>query len=196
MKDLPKKELQEILNQIALGDNKAVEKLYRHYQASLYAFIRLRIRDDDAAEEILNDTFMIAIQKPEQYTGESSYKTWLCGIAKNVCGTWIRKQQTGINKATIDLDEESFENLADPNWGILEQIESRERDEILRECIDALPETHREAFYWTWFEEEPLESVAEKLSCPVGTIKSRLFNARTKIADCVRNAFEAGGSYA
>ena len=154
------------------------------------------MHSEDKPTRSRGQTDALAIQKPEQYTGESSYKTWLCGIAKNVCGTWIRKQQTGINKATIDLDEESFENLADPNWGILEQIESRERDEILRECIDALPETHREAFYWTWFEEEPLESVAEKLSCPVGTIKSRLFNARTKIADCVRNAFEAGGSYA
>jgi RNA polymerase sigma-70 factor (ECF subfamily) len=194
MKDLPKKELQELLNQIALGDNKAVEKLYRHYQASLFAFIRLRVRDDSAAEEILNDTFMIAIQKPEQYTGDSTYKTWLCGIAKNVCGTWMRKQQSGINKSTVDVEEEIFENLADPNWGILEQIETRERDEIMRECIDALPETHREAFYWTWFEEESMESVAERLDCPVGTIKSRLFNARAKIADCVRNAFPEGGT--
>lgn len=195
MKDIPQKEVLNLLNQIALGDNKAVETIYRHYQASLYSFIRLRVRDDEAAEEILNDTFMIAIQKPGQYTGESTYHTWLCGIAKNVCGTWIRKQQTGVNRSTVEVDEETFENLADPNWGILEQIESKEKDDILRECIDNLPATHREAFYWAWFEEEPMEVVAERLECPIGTVKSRLFNARTKIADCVKNAFASEGAY-
>lgn len=196
MKDLPQKELQDLLNQIALGSNKAVEALYRHYQASLYAFIRLRVRDDDAAEEILNDTFMVAIQKPGQFTGTSSFYTWLCGIAKNVCGTWIRKQQAGVSKNTIDLEEEALENIADPQWGVLEQIENRERDDILRECIDQLPQTHREAFYWAWFEEESVESVAERLACPAGTVKSRLYNARAKITDCVKNAFTGVGSYA
>lgn len=195
MKDLPKKELQDLLNQIALGSNKAVEAVYRHYQASLYAFIRLRIRDDEAAEEILNDTFMVAIQKPGQYTGESSYQTWLCGIAKNVCGTWIRKQHAGVAKDTVDLEEDALENIADPQWGILEQLETRERDDILRECIDQLPATHKEAFYWAWFEEESVDTVADRLGCPAGTIKSRLFNARAKIADCVKSAFEQGAAY-
>lgn len=196
MKELPEKEIQDLLNQVSTGSNKAVETLYRHYQASLFAFIRLRVRDDQAAEEILNDTFMIAIQKPGQFSGESSFKTWLCGIAKNVCGTWIRKQQTGVIRSTVEMDEISFANLADPNWDVLGQIELKERDEILRECIDSLPETHREAFYWAWYEEEPIDIVADRLECPVGTVKSRLFNARAKIADCVKNAFAGAGRYA
>lgn len=195
MKDLQRKELQDLLNQIALGDNKAVETLYRHYQASLYAFIRMRIRDDDAAEEILNDTFMVAIQKPGQFTGESSYHTWLCGIAKNVCGTWLRKQQSGVARNTVEIDNDALQAVVDPQWGILEQLENRETDEILRECIDRLPETHKEAFYWTWFEEASMEEVSERLGCPVGTVKSRLFNARAKITDCVKNAFATRGAY-
>lgn len=196
MKDLPQKELQDLLNQIAIGSNKAVEAIYRHYQASLYAFIRLRVRDDDAAEEILNDTFMVAIQKPSQYAGTSSFHTWLCGIAKNVCGTWIRKQQTGVSRNTIDLDENELEDIVDPHWGILEQIENRETDQILRECIDQLPSAHREAFYWVWFEEESVETVAKRMDCPAGTVKSRLYNARAKISDCVKNAFSQANSYA
>lgn len=196
MKDIPKKELQDLLNQIALGSNKAFEALYRHYQASLFAFIRLRVRDDDAAEEILADTFMVAIQKPDHYTGMSSFHTWLCGIAKNVCGTWIRKQQSGVTRNIIDLEENALENIADPQWDVLAQLESREKDDILRECIDQLPPTHREAFYWAWFEEETIEIVAERLACPVGTVKSRLYNARAKITDCVKNAFTEAGTYA
>jgi RNA polymerase sigma-70 factor (ECF subfamily) len=195
MKDLPAKELVNLLNQIGKGNNKAVETIYRHYQASLFAFIRLRVRDDEAAEEILNDTFMIAIQKPEQYNGTSEFKTWLCGIAKNVCGTWMRKQHSGDARSIVDVDEEVFANLPSPDWDILARLESQEMDDVLRECIDKLPVTHKEAFFWTWFEEEPMDMVAERLDCPVGTIKSRLFNARAKIADCVKGVFETKSAY-
>lgn len=192
MKNLPPEDVTKLLNQIALGNNKAVEVIFRHYQSALFAFIRLRVRDDSAAEEILNDTFMIAFQKTAQYDGKSEFKTWLFGIAKNVCGTWIRKQNTGMARATIEIDEALFDNLPDPDWDVVSRLESQEMDEILRECIDSLPITHREAFFWTWFEELPMDLVAERLSCPVGTIKSRLFNARAKIADCVKNAFGEG----
>ena len=195
MKDLPKKELEILLNKVAIGDNKAVEKIYRHYQASLFAFIRLRVRDDEAAEEILNDTFMIAIKKPKQYDGSCEYMTWLCGIAKNVCGTWIRKQGSGVAKSIVDVDEDVFENLSSPDWDIVSKLEAEEMDDVLRECIDKLPVTHKEAFFWTWFEEEPMDVVAERLECPIGTIKSRLFNARAKIADCVKGVFGSGVAY-
>ena len=196
MKDLPAKELHKLLNLIAHGDNKAVETIYRHYQASLYAFIRLRVRDDGAAEEILNDTFMIAIQKPEQYNGTSEFKTWLCGIAKNICGTWMRKQNSGVARSIVEVDEAVFDNLPSPDWDIVSRLEHEEMDDVLRECIDKLPVTHKEAFFWTWFEEQPMEIVAERLECPIGTIKSRLFNARAKIADCVKGVFGAETVYA
>lgn len=195
MKDLPEEELTVLLNKIAQGDNKAVEMVYRHYHASVFAFIRLRVRDDAAAEEILNDTFMIAFRKPGQYNRGSTFKTWLCGIAKNVCGTWLRKKNTGLARATFQVDDEELGNLPDPDWDVLSQLESREMSEILRECIDRLPVTHREAFFWTWFEEEPMDRVAERLECPIGTVKSRLFNARAKIADCVKNVVGQGGVY-
>lgn len=80
MKDLPHNELSVLLKQIALSDQKAIEKVFNHYRSSLFAFIRLRIRDEEAADEILNDTFLTAFRKPEQYNGSCEYKTWLCGI--------------------------------------------------------------------------------------------------------------------
>lgn len=192
MKDLPRNELSVLLKQIAKSDQKAIEKVFNHYRSSLFAFIRLRVRDDNAADEILNDTFLTAFRKPEQYNGGCEYKTWLCGIAKNVCGTWLRKQNTGLAKSIVDVEEDIFENLPTPDWDIVSRIESQEMDEILRECIDKLPVTHKEAFFWTWFEEEPMEIVAERMDCPVGTIKSRLFNARAKIADCVKGVIGSG----
>lgn len=195
MKNLSASDLQVLLNQVGAGDNKAVEKIYRFYQASLFAFIRLRVRDDHVAEEILNDTFMIAFQKPEQYNGSAEYSTWLCGIAKNVCGAWMRKQNAAMRRCVVDAKDDELENVPAPDWDLLAGLESEELREVMQECIDRLPVTHREAFFWTWFEEEPLSVVAARLDCPTGTVKSRLFNARAKIADCVRNVFGVGASY-
>lgn len=192
VRDIPRAELQPLLKQVAAGQPKAIETVYRHYQASVFAFIRFRVRDDEAAEEILNDTFFTAFAKPDQYDGSSAFMTWLCGIAKNVCGTWMRKQQSAMQQAMIVVDDEVLGNIPDPDWGILANLESQETSDILRECMDQLPTAHREAFFWVWFEEEPMQSVADKMDCPVGTIKSRLHNARLKIADCVKNAFNPG----
>lgn len=194
VREIASDQLAQLCHEIAAGQAKAIETVYRHYQASLFAFIRLRVRDDGAAEEILSDTFLTAFGKINQYNGSSAFLTWLCGIAKNVVGTWLRKQQRGVLKATIPVDDTVLLNFADPDAGVLECLVTAEATDALHECIDQLPQTQREAFFWTWFEEEPLESVASKLSCPVGTVKSRLFNARAKIADCVKNTFgpEAG----
>lgn len=194
MTDLPSEQIEKLLNQIRAGSNKAVRELYLHYQASLFAFIRFRIRDDGAAEEILDDTFLVAFRTVERFNASSSFKTWLFGIAKNVCGTWIRKQQSGMVRATVELEDEHLATVAAPGWDMLEKLESEELNTLLRACMDKLPESQREVLFWTWFEEEPLESVACRAACPVGTVKSRLFHARTKVADCVKRGvgMEAG----
>lgn len=189
MKDLQSTELKALLNQITVGDNKAIETIYLHYQASIYAFIRLRVRDDEAAEEIMNDTFLIAFQKPEKYDGSAEFMTWLCGIAKNVCGTWIRKQNTEMARSIMDVAEDLLEEIPAPDADILSKLESQEMNEILLECIDTLPVPIKETLFWTWFEEEPMNIVAKRMECPIGTIKSRIFHARAKITTCVKNAF-------
>ena len=186
MNDMPAEKVEKLLNQIRSGSNKALKELYLHHQSSLFAFIRFRVRDDEAAEEILNDTFMIVFRNPERFNASSSFRTWLYGIAKNVCGSWIRKQQTCMTRATVNLEDEHLDAVADPDWNALDRLESEELSGILRGCMDKLPEVQREVLFWAWFEEEPLESVASRAECPVGTVKSRLFHARNRVADCVK----------
>ena len=92
MQDLPEKEIQSLLNQIALGDDQAVSRIYLHYQRSLYAFIRLRVADDNDAEEILHDTFMVMCKKPLSFNSGSKFSTWLYAIAKNKTLDWWRRK--------------------------------------------------------------------------------------------------------
>lgn len=190
MKKLDQPLILQLLNQVACGDIKAATQLFSLFQGSVYAFIRLQVPNDEAAEEILNDTFMIALSKPAQFDGTSAFTTWLCGIAKNLCRNWRRK--TAGERETfskVDLDDLSEDFLEDPNPSVLANIEQIELNRILLACIDKLPDTQREAMYWVFLEDKPVEDVAVLLNCPAGTVKSRLYYARAKIANCVRTAF-------
>lgn len=185
--------LESLLNQIGQGCNQSAEALYRRYSRALYAFIRMRIKNDEAAEELVNDTFMIAFRKPAHFDGSASFKTWLFGIAKNVCGTWIRKQRSrgagkSISMDQVDILDEVIEKVADYQDAHA-FLEEAELDEAIKLCIDKLPVRQRETLHWSWFEELSVNEVAERMSCSTGTVKAQLFNARNKVMNCLRGAF-------
>ncbi len=183
-----------LLNQVASGNIKAATQLFSLFQGSVYAFIRLKVPNDEAAEEILNETFMIALTKPSQFDASSEYTTWLCGIAKNLCRNWWRKESSSRELFSgQDLDGLPLEYLEDPNPSVLANMEQRELQQMLMTCIEKLPDPQREAMFWVFYEGVSLDDAALKMACPPGTVKSRLFHARAKIAQCVKLAFGLGG---
>jgi RNA polymerase sigma-70 factor (ECF subfamily) len=137
---------------------------------------------------------MIALTKPGQFDATSEYTTWLCGIAKNICRNWWRKE-SGSREifSSQDLEGIPTEYLEDPSLSILAKLEQEELQQTLLECVDKLPEAQREAMFWVFYEMASLEEAAKIMDCPPGTIKSRLYHARAKIADCVRLAFGIEG---
>jgi RNA polymerase sigma-70 factor (ECF subfamily) len=187
MLDLSHEEINNLLNRIAKGDDKAATTLYLHYHRGLFAFIRLRVPDDTDAENILNDTFMVAYRKPEGFNGESKFSTWLYGIAKNKALDWWRRK--GRLAETVEMDDEQLALIPDAADGILDVLERKDKNEVLRECIEKLPLEQRDALYFSYYEDENVEFIAQQQQCPVGTVKTRLFNARIKIRTCMEKAW-------
>jgi len=87
--------------------------------------------------------------------------------------------------ALARLDENDQYDQIDPNWDLVANLEAKQDSEAMLKCIDKLPTDQREAIFWVHYQEEGLEVVAKHLECPVGTVKSRLFNARLKLRDCM-----------
>lgn len=190
MTDLPNQTIAEILNQLGQGDDKVATRLYRHYHGFLYAYIRHRLADDAAAEEVTHDVFLSVFQKPEAFGGQSKFSTWLCAIAKFKAADWWRKQKREL--PLDDVADEVIEAEPDPNWDFVARIESAQDAVAVRHCIDQLPANQREAVFWIFYQDEGLENVAKHQQCPVGTVKSRLFNARKQLRDCVSRWIEGG----
>ena len=182
-------ELDGLLNRIAQGCHQSATTLYQQHQRAVYAYIRLRVGNDEAAEELLNDTFMVAFKRPHRFDGSCEYRTWLIGIAKNLCRGWLRKHIRARQVETDQLDDVHIETIPAPVMTALQSLEAQELKEAVQICIDKLPERQREALYWHWHQELKLAQVANHMACSEGTIKTQLHHARNKVMDCLRKAF-------
>lgn len=183
MNDLSADKLQALLNRIARGDDSAARDLYRHYHTFIYAYTRYRMGDEEAAAEITHDVFMVVFERPAAFAGNSKFSTWLCGIANFKMADWWRRHQRKIEIA--EVEDEQLSDIPDPDGDFVERIEAAQSDALVRLCIDGLPDIQREAVFWAYFEDEDMNSIANRQACPVGTVKSRLANARKKLMDCL-----------
>lgn len=193
MNDLPIDDISRLLNQIVRRSDKAAKQLYEHYFGFVYAFVRHQLPVDQAAEDVTQDVFVSVFLKPQSFSGNSKFSTWLCGIAKNKCVDWWRKNRDSVSNENDD--EQQLDDQLDPNWDFVADLQIKQDHEALRHCVDKLPAEQREAVFWTYFQDEGVDVVAKQLECPAGTVKSRLFNARKRLHDCM-SRWLAGGRYA
>lgn len=178
-------EITSLLERIAQGDAAAVESVYRQYYGTVSAFVRMQIADSGAVEEIVDDVFMVVFSSANQFRGESAFKTWLLGIARNLCHNWLR-QMSREPVAGLDVSDAELSGLMDQAWPVLDHLQQQQVQAIIRRCLDRLPGPQKEALFWVFFEELSVEDTAKTVACAIGTVKSRLFHAKAKMADCVK----------
>ena len=188
--------LGDLLNRIGKGCHQSATTLYQQHQRAVYAYIRLRVGNDEAAEELLNDTFMVAFKRPHRYDASCEYRTWLIGIAKNLCRSWMRKHARIKHVEGEPLSDELAEIIPAETITALEGLEAQELQDAMQICIDKLPERQREAIYWHWHQDLKLADIAGNMACSEGTIKTQLHHARNKIMNCLRQAFGLETAYA
>lgn len=189
MDELISTQIDTLLNQIAAGNDKAIETLYRHYHRPLFAFVRHLINADEAADDIVHDTFMAVWKNPLNFNGRSKFFTWLCAIAKNKTLDHQRKIQRHQRLPIDEWDDDLADTAADASWDVQGHFEDIELNEIMQGCIDALPLPQREATYWVYYQDLRLEEVARLQNSPANTIKTRLLHARSKLRDCLEKVF-------
>jgi RNA polymerase sigma-70 factor (ECF subfamily) len=183
MTDLPTTTLEHLLTGISNKNSSAFEQLYRHYHDFVFAFVLHMHADRDDAEEITDDVFMVLALKPETFQGAARFSTWLLGIAKNK--VFDRMRQRGRTIRTESIDEADWCELADESGDVVTQAISQEKIHAIENCRDQLPIEQKEAWFMVNVMGASMSEIAAKQDCPVGTVKSRLFNAGQKIKRCM-----------
>jgi len=167
------------------GDLGAFEQLVARHRDKIYARAFSMMRNEDEALDLSQDAWVKGWQRLTQFQGESSFLTWMTRIVINLCLDQLRK----LKRQRL----ESIEALEEDSGGVERQMptvevnptEGLERGE-LRNRIDAalgkLSNEHRTALVLHEFEELEYKEIAKRMNCSIGTVMSRLFYARRRMA--------------
>jgi len=168
-----------LLRRAAKGDEEAFTLLYRRHQAAMFRFALRMTGNAWAAEEIVQDVFMILMREPKKYDAErGTLGAFLYGIARNR----VMKHLERLPRE-VSLEEKNgngtgaqivLQDASTPaTWA-----EKRERSEQVRTAVLDLPAEFREAVVLCELEEMSYEEAARMAGCPIGTIRSRLHRGR------------------
>ena len=169
------------------GNQEAFGALVDEYQDNIYNYVARMIRDHTEAEDIAQETFVKAYQALPEFRGASSFQTWLYRIASNLAIDTVRRRK---RKGSVSLEESvtTDEGEVQRQWpdegpGPFEQVGTSETQKAVREAIATLSPKLRTVIVLYDLEGLSYKEIADILGCPLGTVKSRLFNARNQLQD-------------
>jgi RNA polymerase sigma-70 factor (ECF subfamily) len=171
-----------LMQHVQKGDERAFEAIYDRYFKPLYGyFCRMLWKDREKALDFAQDLFTKIIHKPEAYSSNRPFKTWLYSVAHNMCKNEYRKQE--IRKGTNNSLDVGIQVQGESGVEIIDGIEQIDFNAALEQAIETLDEKQRSAFIMRYREEMSIKEIAAIFDCSEGTIKSRLFYTLKKLGD-------------
>ncbi len=162
----------ELIRRYLEGDVSAFDELMRAHEDRVFAICLRMMRDRDAALDATQDVFLTVFRKADRYKEQAAFSTWLYRVAVNTCYDHLRRQQ---RKRTESLPEHL--DPADPRSG--DEFHSVELRPDIETALAGLTPEFRSAVVLVDLEGMSLEGAADTLEIPIGTVKSRVFRARS-----------------
>ena len=181
---------QQLVERVQRGDKKAFELLVAKYQRRINRLLSRFIRDPAEIEDVAQEAFIKAYRALPSFRGESAFYTWLYRIAVNTAKNYlVAAGRRAPTTTQFDSEEaESFEDghqLRHMNTPEAELM-SKQIAATVNKTMEELPEELRTAIMLREIEGMSYEDIAEAMSCPIGTVRSRIFRAREAIAERIR----------
>ncbi len=153
------------------------------YGKEVYSFCVYLTRNKEDADDLYQQTFLVAIEKNEIDEGKNP-KSYLISIAANIWSNHKRKYLWRKKKVNfIYLQSEDMENIADQDEAICEQLIKQEEIESIRKCVYQLPDKMRVVILMRYMENMSIEEIANELKIPYGTVQSRIHKAKLKLKE-------------
>ena len=179
----------ELVRRVQAGDSTAFDALVRKYQHRIVALIGRYVSDWSECQDIAQDTFIRAYRALPNFRGEAQFYTWLHRIAVNTAKNHLVAQNRRPPTDDIEVgDAEQFDTgsalrvVDTPEHELLRQ----EVERTVMRAVEALPEDLRTAITLREVEGMSYDEIAARMSCPIGTVRSRIFRARDAIDVALR----------
>lgn len=167
------------------GDMGAFEELVARHRDKIYARAYSMMRNEEEAIDLSQEAWVKAWQRLVQFQGQSSFATWITRIVINLCLDQLRRQKRQRAESIEELDEESGgveRKMPVVTVNPTERLERGELRQRIDRAMTQLSYEHRTVLVLHEFEEMEYKEIAKTMDCSIGTVMSRLFYARRKLA--------------
>ncbi|CEK18136.1 sigma-70 family RNA polymerase sigma factor [Chthonomonas calidirosea] len=186
---------QRLIERSKEGDRRAFDVLVRMHEKRVYNLAYRLCGNYDEAGDITVEAFLRVYQAINSFRGDANFSTWLYRIVTNV---YLDRRKRQKNRKTLSLEEyveleesQVTRQIEDPSPGPEELAEAQQRQELLQKAIESLPEYQRAMIVLYHVDGLSYEEIAEVLSLPIGTVKSRLNRARLALREKLEPIREA-----
>jgi RNA polymerase sigma-70 factor (ECF subfamily) len=186
----------DLVKRCQAGETEAFDELVTRYRTRIFAMIYNMVHNEQDAWDLAQDSFVKTWKSIKRFRGRSTFYTWVYRIVMNVTIDWLRKKQ--IKGAGVEFDDAIQLREVNPASKTLPKadplpFERMERSEVrakIDRAIAQLSPEHRAVILMKETEEMQYHEIAEALGCSIGTVMSRLFYARKKLQNLLKDVYE------
>jgi RNA polymerase sigma-70 factor (ECF subfamily) len=157
-----------------------MQVLFARHQVRVYRFVLRLVRNEATAEDLISEVFLDVWRQAGKFEGRSAVSTWMLSIARFKALSALRR------KPEQELDEETAEQIEDHADTPETALAKKDKAAVLRQALSKLSADHREIVDLVYYHEKSVEEVAEIVGIPEATVKTRMFYARKKLSEILK----------
>jgi RNA polymerase sigma-70 factor (ECF subfamily) len=171
-----------LVARIAGGDRLAMQTLFARHRTPVYRWLLRLVGNETVAEDLLSDVFLDVWRQAGRFQARSAVSTWLLAIAR------FKALSARRSRKDAELDETIEATVADSADNPEVVLQKKSRDQFVRTALTRLSLEHREIIDLVYYHDKSVDECAQILGVPSGTVKTRMFYARKKLAEMVQAA--------
>jgi RNA polymerase sigma factor (sigma-70 family) len=178
----------QLVRDILAGDTQSFNVLVERHQSRVYSLCVRMVGDADAAADVAQDAFISAYRNLPSLRGE--FRPWMMRIAANACRDVLRtrKRRPTVSMDADPSDDAPAQQIADSQAGPEDVLMHTEMQQALVEALYAIPDEQREVVILSDVQGYSYQEIAEVTGINIGTVKSRLNRARTRLREILMAA--------
>src|SRR5262245_36844890 len=171
---------ESLVARVAHNDRRALQLLFGRHRQRVYRFALRLVGNAATADETVNEVFLELWRRAASFERRAQLSTWLLAITRNKALSALRV------RVDQPLDEAMAEAMPDPATNAEDSLQASERNALVRRCLERLSPAHREIIDLVYYHENSVDEVAAIVGVPAATVKTRMFYARKRLAELVK----------
>jgi len=173
----------KLIEKLKSGDQAAVVELYNAYADRIYSLVFNQVdRDRDAAQDIVQETFLAASKSAPKFHGRSKVYTWLYSIAHKKVADFYRRRKREAKYQTESANSQ-VDRIPDGEPTVTEIMESDEKNHALQDTLSGLPLHYKEVLMLKYVEEMPVVEIGQVMGRSPKSVEGLLTRARRELRD-------------